>query len=104
MNSPLYEKPELGADPFRPLEGSRPDKISDGVHSVMEAVASAFDDTSLSFVNFRDVIKTAGMRRLTLDKYISEAASQGLLYKNKEYIHFSDAGKAYLNDKGIVDA
>ncbi len=35
LNAPLYEKPEIGTNSFRPMEESHPDRTSDGVRQVM---------------------------------------------------------------------
>lgn len=38
LNTPLYEKPKIGENPFKPMESSRPDRASDGVKEVMRTV------------------------------------------------------------------
>ena len=37
LNAPLYKKPEIGMNPFRPLNEARPDRTSDGVRQVIKS-------------------------------------------------------------------
>jgi TIR domain len=79
LNSPLYEKPEIGKNPFKPMEGARPVRVSDGIKELMIAVAKCYEGIESDFIQFSEVIHSLSMHRLTLDKYIKEAIEQGLL-------------------------
>ena len=35
LNSPLFKKPKIGANPFNSIEDAKPDRTSDGVQEVM---------------------------------------------------------------------
>lgn len=39
LDAPLYEKPSIGSNPFKPMENSSPDRSSDGIKEIMTAVA-----------------------------------------------------------------
>lgn len=105
LNSPLYEKPPIGANPFKPLEGARPDRVSDGVKEVMKAVSKCYEGHARKYVIFNCIVKSVSMHRLTLDRYITNAVDQGLIkwYGEKALI-ISQDGVDYLISHGIIDA
>lgn len=104
LNAPLYVKPEIGKNPFRPLANARPDKISDGVRDVMTAVANSFDGLDRSYIYYSELVRNSNMRRLTLDKYFKEARDLGLLWLEENQIGITENGLTYLSNHGIVDA
>lgn len=105
LNAPLYEKPAIGSDPFRPLKDARPDRTSDGVREVMTGVADSFEGQSDEYLYYSVLVTNSTMRRLTLDKYFREAVNQGLLRQDSHHrIWLTDDGRAYLTNHNIVDA
>ena len=112
LNAPLYEKPQIGSDPFRPLEESRPDPTSDGVKEVMRIIATLYDETSFEHVYLKSVMKKTEMRRLTLERYLREASKLGYLkFSNQatggilgKPISITDDGISYLEKHQIIEA
>lgn len=104
LDAPLYVKPEIGGDPFRPLQGARPDKTADGVRDVMRTVADCFDGWENDFLLYSMLVKKSKMHRLTLDKYLKEALNAGLLERHRDQITITTDGLAYVANHGIVDA
>lgn len=107
LDAPLYEKPQIGASPFAPLSGSRPDRVSDGVKSAMSDIAKAFDSISVDYVQLRNLINVSKLRRLTLDKYLRVAEEQGLIIIEKPVpqstnIYLTQEGRNYLDEHGIL--
>lgn len=105
LQAPLYEKPEIGTNPFEPLEGARPDRTSDGVKEVMTAVAECFDRTSSQYIMFGNLMSGMTMRRLTVDRYVNEAIQQGLIERyGEDALRMTPKGLDYLATQGIIDA
>lgn len=104
LNAPLYEKPPIGTNPFKPLSESKPDRTSDGILETMKAVAKAYEGWPHSWVKYGSIVKNTTMHRLTLDKYFSIAEEEGLVkwYTTKS-IEITGSGINYLMSKGIVD-
>ena len=104
LNSPLYEKPKIGANPFKPLEGARPDRISDGVKELMNAISQSYKDHSLEFIWLDALIKMSGMHRLTLERYLQKATEQGLIQRKpgSMQIFITQDGIAYLVSHGVI--
>jgi len=104
LNSPLYEKPPIGTNSFKPLEGARPDRVSDGVKEVMKAVTKCYEGSSKKYIPFHCIVKSVSMHRLTLDRYLKNAVDQGLInwYGNTALI-ISQDGIDYLVSHGVID-
>lgn len=104
LNSPLYEKPEIGKNPFTPMEHSKPDRTSDGLKEVMIAFASAFQRNTNDYVTIRNLLPHTKMHRLTFDKYISLAMKEGLIgEKLKDWFIVTENGYKYLVAHNIVE-
>lgn len=104
LNAPLFKKPDIGKNPFRSLEKSRPDRTSDGIREVMEIVVKAFNSALLENVNYREMFGKSNIPRLKIDKYFQEAVNQGLVTRVGLYIKITDKGYQYLEDHGLFDA
>ena len=104
LNAPLYEKPEIGLNHFKPLEGSRPDRTSDGLKELMKAVASSYEGTSHKYIWFKRVVSKVSMHRLTLDRYLKKAINDGLItWHTDDTIIITDKGLEYLVSHSIIE-
>jgi hypothetical protein len=105
LDAPLYKKPEIGANPFKPMEEARPDRTSDGVREVMIAVSKTYDESIYEYITFPQLIKNLTMQRLTLDRYLKEAEHQGLIKRPQhKIVIITSKGLDYLVAKGIIEA
>lgn len=104
LGVPLYEKPEIGTNPFKPMEHSRPDRVSDGLKSVMNDIAQAFEGESTNFIHFSKLVSNTKMHRLTLDRYAEEARERGLILMDSErcYVELTPDGRNYIFEHGLV--
>ncbi len=105
LDAPLYEKPEIGASPFKPMEESRPDRTSDGVHEVMKIIAQTYSQTNAEFIDFAHMVELSSMQRLTLDRYMKEVERQGLIKRPRHAkVAITTKGLDYLVSKGIIES
>jgi hypothetical protein len=105
LNAPLYEKPEIRDDPFRPLDKARPNKAADGIRDVMTAWATAYEAGVMDYVSWVALKGSTTLRRFTLERYLKEALARKLLKKDQlDHFYITDKGRAYLNENGIADA
>ena len=105
LNTPLSEKPEIGANPFRPLKESRPDRISDGIRQLMTGVAAAFQGISGKYADYGLVVERSPLSRLMLDMYANQAIEQGLIERRPNYfqkISVTPKGLQYLNGREMI--
>ncbi len=103
LNAPLYEKPKIGENPFKPMEGARPDRISDGVKEVMKSVASCYEGRKYDYIWYESIIETVSMHRLTLDKYLRESVNQNLIvWRDNDKLVITQKGISYLELHNII--
>lgn len=103
LKSPLYEKPEIGKNPFIPMENSKPDRTADGVKEVMVAIAKAFQRNTKDYVTMHEIIPNITMHRLTFDKYMRVAIRNGLVVeKLSSWYSVTDKGYDYLETHNII--
>ncbi|OJF70352.1 hypothetical protein BK026_17090 [Alteromonas sp. V450] len=105
LNSPLFEKPEIGSNPFKPLEQSKPDRVSDGLKETMKTVSDAFNSTANQHVTIKDLMQYSSMHRLTLERYLNTAIKEAMLERDliARYV-ITAKGIEYLIEHGIIEA
>lgn len=105
LNTPLFEKPEIGNNPFKPLNESKPDRSSDGIKEVLIAIAKAFNESSDELIFLKSILKHTEMHRLTFDKYLSKAIDDKLIFKDSiDRYKVTDKGIEYLISHRIIEA
>lgn len=105
LNAPLFEKPEIGSNPFKSLDQSAPDRVSDGLKKVMKALASAFEKSGDEYLFLKIILNHTDMHRLTFDRYLNEALGKGLVRRDAVgRCHVTADGVEYLVSHGIIDA
>lgn len=105
LDAPLFEKSGIGTNPFRPLDESAPDRVSDGLKEVMKALARAFEKSGDEYIFLKIVLNYTNMHRLTFDRYLKEAVSKGLVERDvMGRCHVTSDGIEYLIAHGIIDA
>lgn len=105
LNSPLYEKPEIGNNPFVPMEHSKPDRTTDGLKEVMSAVSNAFENSTNDYVTINNLFPHTNIHRLSLEKYIRLAMKEGLIgEKLSGWYIVTDKGYEYLVAHNILEA
>lgn len=106
LEAPLFEKPTIGANPFKPMEQSRPDRTSDGVRQVMTDLAAAYEGTYREHLSYAKLVEKTSMSRLTLDFYVQHAIEQDLIEKSTQWqdsILITPTGLQYLVDRKIIE-
>ncbi|EKF9281191.1 toll/interleukin-1 receptor domain-containing protein [Vibrio cholerae] len=106
LDAPLYEKPEIGANPFVPMKGAAPDRRSDGIKEVMKGLAHCFDGSASGFVYFSSLLSSVSMHRIALDKYLSDAKKEGLVVSpnlHPDRLVLTEKGREYIFEHGIVE-
>jgi hypothetical protein len=105
LDAPLFEKPEIGSSPFKPLRQSAPDRVSDGLKEVMKALALAFEKSDDEYMFLKFILNKTDMHRLTFDRYLNEAVNRGLVDRDiLDRCHVTPDGIEYLIAHGIISA
>ena len=101
LNAPLFKKPEIGENSFKPLQDATLKKTSDGVMEVMKHVVNVFNKSSYERVLLMDIYDNMAMPRLVFDKYYHESKNLEYLYEDKIYIVITEKGREYIFENEI---
>ncbi|WP_054033147.1 toll/interleukin-1 receptor domain-containing protein [Desulfatitalea tepidiphila] len=102
LKAPLYEKPPIGKAPFAPMQSSRPDRTSDGIRSVMEAVAATSNGSRDGVIYFNSAVRNSSLHRLSFERYFAEAIRLGLVSRDHAVVQLTDKGREYIFQNEIV--
>ena len=101
-DAPLFEKPEIGNNPFTPVEDMRPEKTGDALRELMAVVVSDFERGE-DWSNYREIIRKIAISRIMLDSLIEEAKQQGLVTQDPDKdLRITDRGKFYAVEHKLV--
>lgn len=103
LDAPLYEKPPMGKAPLTAMKGSRPDRTSDGIRSVMEAIAKTANQSRAGVVYFNTAVGNSNLHRLSFERYFADACDAGLLVRQNKIVRLTDRGRDYIFQNGIVE-
>jgi len=105
--SPLYVKPEVGNNPFKPVENTTLEKSNDNVKELMKLVIDAFEQGE-DWIDYKDIVRAIGISRVFLDMIIIEAVKKKLIKVESsmgdKYIILTDRGKFYAIEHKLVIA
>jgi predicted transcriptional regulator len=105
LDAPLYEKPEIGTNPFQSLAKAKPDRTADGLKEVMKSIATAFENSTYDGLNVTQIANFTNIHRLKLEHYLEQAKSEGLVSKNLvNQFKVTPDGFDYLVNHGIIEA
>lgn len=101
--SPLYEKPEIGNNPFKQTINKIPSKQNDALLEVMKIVVNGFNNTSNHYVLYKHLIASFNGSRIMLDILLDEAESLKLIARDKDKdIVLTAEGKKYALNKNLA--
>ncbi|NGZ86395.1 toll/interleukin-1 receptor domain-containing protein [Duganella aceris] len=96
VGAPLFVKPPISHDLFKPVAQTPAEPTIDNVRMVMQVVVSLFEKTPDTWILYAHVLKAAPVSRILLDFAIDEALQQGLLARDSlNRIGIRSSGKEY---------
>ena len=102
-NSPLFEKPDIGNNPFKPIEESRPNKSGDSILELMKTIVRKFEETTIDYIEYAELVEQMNISRIYLDLVISEAIMHDLIRQDSyKDIYLLDKGKQYAIQHKLV--
>lgn len=103
-DAPLFEKPEIGNNPFTPVEDIHPEKTGDALRELMTIVVADFEHGN-DWSNYKEIVREIGISRIMLDSLIEEAKQQGLVTQDTDKdLRIADRGKHYAIEHKLVQA
>ena len=101
--SPLFEKPEIGNNPFKPIEESQPNKKGDSILELMRLLVDEFERTTQDYTIYIDVVSKLNISRIYLDLVIKEAIGAGLIKQGgSKELYLRDKGKQYAIQHNLI--
>ncbi|KAA3597159.1 MAG: TIR domain-containing protein [Calditrichaeota bacterium] len=101
---PLFKKPEIGNNPFVPVEELRPEKTNDLLFIIMKEIVSRYENGATSFL-YSSSQKSFDISRILFDINMTKAGSLGYI---KRFSRMNDFGEYQdlvgLTHKGKVFA
>lgn len=90
--APIFKKPEIGNNPFTPVNETPPEKTGDPVREIMKVIVGDFENGE-DFTYYKNLVRAVDMSRIMLDIVIGEALQKG-------YIALDHDGDIYLQSEG----
>ncbi|QHI68734.1 toll/interleukin-1 receptor domain-containing protein [Tichowtungia aerotolerans] len=102
--SPLFKKPDIGNNPFVPVENLRPDKTADSLRELMGFIVDDFENGD-DYTWYKSLVRRMNISRIYLDDIIATAFEQGLIeYDYMERIVLTSKGKFYAVEHKLIRA
>lgn len=99
QNAPLFVKPPVGSNPFKPVAGSEPQRSGDGLIELMKAVSRVYNSHTGYYSSWTTIIKEMGVSRVMFDLLVDEAVAAKLLTRyTSAYpdLSLTDRGRAFI--------
>ena len=77
-NAPLFKKPEIGNNPFTPVENVPAEKSIDATHKLMQIIINDYEK-GLDYTSYDNLREQMNVSRIMLDILLDGAISKGLI-------------------------
>ena len=105
VGAPLFKKPPIGNNPFKPIEETPVERTADAIVELMRVVVQKFETSTVAWVRYPDVVAQSKMSRIFLDMTIKESVSLGLIkLDNDGDLRLTDAGKHFAIQHKLVQS
>jgi hypothetical protein len=102
--APLFEKPEIGNNPFTPVSETPPEKTGDPIRKIMKHIVGDFENGD-DYTIYKNLVQAVDMSRIMLDIIINEAVQKGYIALDRDGdIRLQPEGKKYAIQHKLVNA
>ncbi len=102
LGSPLYEKPEVGNNPFLDITYHQPKRAGDKMRELIEVVIDDFE-AGEDYTFYKTLIQKSSTSRVFLDKVIDDAVEEGLIRLDGQGdLRITNKGKMYAIENNLV--
>lgn len=103
--APLYEKPEIGNNPFTPVKELIIDKTNDEIKEVMLIIVMLFKNNTKDYILYSEIVRNLNISRIMTDLILNKMLDQKLI-DNKKYgnthLQLTDEGKYYAIEHKLI--
>lgn len=101
-DAPIFEKPEIGNNPFTPVENIQPDKSGDAIKKLMAYVVADFE-LGNNWTEYNEIFASMSMSRIYLDILIDGAVAEGLIRRDAQGdLFITPTGKHYAIQHKLI--
>lgn len=103
VGAPLFQKPPIGNNPFKPVSETPVEKTADAVIELMRFVVGRFEKSTHNWVLYSEVVVGMRVSRILLDMTIQQAVKQGLIELDTSGdLYLTAAGKHYAVQHNLI--
>jgi hypothetical protein len=103
VGAPLFKKPPLGNNPFKPVSEAGVERTADALVDLMRILVSKFEGSPHPWVLYRDVRAQSRMSRVMLDLTIKQAVDLGVIKLDRSGdLYLTDAGKHFAVEHKLI--
>lgn len=101
--APLYEKPEVGNNPFKVVENLVVEKTNDKIKELMKIIIHIFENTTSDYCVYAQIIQSMNISRIMADLIIVEAVEEGLVIQDSDKdLRLTTKGKHYALEHNLI--
>lgn len=100
--APLFAKPLVGNNPFKPVEASQQQRTGDPLKELMKFIVDDFEAGG-RFSVYDDLRARLPISRVMFDILLAKAEDEDLVRRTSTLIYLKDAGKVYAVEHKLVD-
>lgn len=103
LNSPLYEKPAVGNNPFTHIKDIRPEKAGDSVKELMKVFVQEYE-SGQDYSSQKRIWQLMGVSRILFDLVLREARENDLVrLDTDDDLVITEKGKFYAIEHKLID-
>lgn len=99
--SPLFKKPVIGNNPFKPATESVPEKNNDLSMSIFKLIVAQYERGE-NYTEDKAIPRRLGCSRIIYDIHLQKLIQQGLVGLTSGFVYLEEKGKMFAVNQGLV--
>jgi hypothetical protein len=99
--APLFKKPEIGNNPFKPVDEIAPEKNNDLALDIFKVIVAQYERGE-NFTEDKVFPKHLNCSRIIYDIHLMKLIKEGLAILSHDYVSITEKGKQFAANQGLV--
>lgn len=99
--SPLFKKPEIGNNPFKPASETVPEKNNDLSMNILKLIVAQYERGE-NYTEDKAIPRRLGCSRIIYDIHLQKLIHQGLVGLTSGFVYLEEKGKLFAVNQGLV--
>lgn len=99
--APLFKKPEIGNNPFKPANETAPEQNNDLAMDIFKVIVGQYERGE-DLTEDRVIPRSLGCSRIIYDIHLQKLIQEGLVGLNSGYVSLKEKGKQFAVNQGLV--